>query len=111
MKKTLPISAFLFALLTFFLLSCDLQQPLDDYDLIFIGSWSSDDYYIEIAANGYGFCQERNRNPIEGRVEITRNRIKFKGEGRKKNFNIDVEPFEDLGDVMMVLDGEYFYLH
>ena len=106
MKKTI-----LFAFATLLLSSCDLQQPLDDVDLIFIGSWSSDDYYIEIGANGYGFCQERNRDPIEGRVEVTRNEIRFRGDGGRKNFEIDVEPFEDFGEVMMVLDGQYFYLH
>lgn len=91
--------------------SCTDQEPLEDFDLIFIGSWSSEDYYLEIGANGYGFCQERNRNPIEGRVEITRDEIIFRGDGRRKDFYIDVEPFVDQGNVMMILDGDYFYLH
>lgn len=91
--------------------SCNDQEPLDDFDLVFIGSWSSEDYYLEIGANGYGFCQERNRNPIEGTVEITRDEIIFRGDGRREDFYIDVEPFEDQGLVMMILDGDYFYLH
>ena len=90
---------------------CERQQPLDDYDLVFIGSWSSDDYYLEIGANGYGFCQERNRDPIEGWVDIRRDEIIFRGNGRRKDFYIDAEPFIDRGDIMMILDGEYFYLH
>ncbi|MDG2450798.1 MAG: hypothetical protein P8M34_14210 [Saprospiraceae bacterium] len=101
----------LFVIGLLFLSGCDLQQPLNDDDIVFIGSWSSDEFYLEIGANGYGFCQKRNRYPIEGRVNITRNKIKFRGEGGKKDFDIDADPFIDQGDVMMILDGEYFYLH
>jgi len=92
--------------------SCyQFQEPLEDYDLIFIGSWSSEDYYLEIGANGYGFCQRRNREPIEGWVEIRWDEIEFGENGRRKEFDIDEEPFEEFGEVMMILDGEYFYRH
>jgi len=40
-------------------------------NLVFLGDWSSDNYYIEIAANGYGFSQRINREAIERRVKIT----------------------------------------
>ena len=107
MKKALLIS---FAIL--FTVSCDrYQEPLQDFDIVFIGSWSSQDYYLEIGANGYGFCQRRNREPIEGTVEIRWDEIEFFGNGRSERFYIDAEPFEEFGEVMMILDGDYFYRH
>ena len=95
----------------FLFIHCDLQRPLNMEDLIFLGDWSSDDYYIEIAANGYGFSQRRNREAIEGTVKITDTKIIFKGDNGREKFDIDELPFEENGEVMMVLDGGLFYKH
>ncbi len=107
MKKCLlflVFSAFLFS-------NCDLQQPLNDEDLIFIGEWSSDDYFIEIAANGYGFCQRRNSPSFEGNVTIRNDRIIIQGAEGRHRFDIGEPPFEESGEVMMILDGDLFYRH
>jgi len=103
-----------YLLFSFFIigtLSCDNQDYLDDDDLVFIGSWSSEEYYLEIAANGYGFCQRRNRETIDGWVKITRNKIKFRDDFDKRDFDIDEPPFIEFGEVMMILDGDIFYRH
>jgi len=92
--------------------NCGKQQPLDEADLIYLGAWSSADYFIEIAANGYGFCQRRNRAAIEGNVFIKNDKITFKSdEGGKHKFDIDEPPFEENGEIMMKLDGDLFYKH
>ena len=103
----LVLAAFLFA-------NCGKQQPLDEADLIYLGEWSSSDYFIEIAANGYGFCQRRNRDSFEGNVFIRNDKIIFKGTGEnggKHKFDIDEPPFEENGEIMMKLDGDLFYKH
>jgi len=91
------------------------QKPLDDQDLIFIGAWSSEKFYIEIGANGYGFCQRRNREPVEGRVRITDNKIIFNGDGvgGRNAFRIDTPPSFDLttGEIFMILDNKEFLKH
>jgi len=107
MKKVILFFLFSAILLT----NCELQQPLDQADLIYLGEWSSDEYFIEIAANGYGFCQRRNRESIEGNVTIRNNRIIISGEEGRHRFDIDEPPFEEFGEVMMVLDGDLFYKH
>ena len=107
MKKFYVLS--LFSILLFS--NCDLQQPLGDEDLIYLGEWSSDDYFIEIAANGYGFCQRRNRPSFEGNVTIRNNRIIIQGEEGRHRFDIDEPPFEEFGEIMMILDGDLFYRH
>lgn len=102
----------LLALIVIPFLGCEgYQEELYAEDLIFIGSWSSPDYYLEIAANGYGFCQRRNRNAVEGTVEITLDEIIFRDNNRRTDFYIDELPYEDRGEVMMVLDGDVFYRH
>ena len=104
--------ALFFSLLLFS--SCEKQQPLNEEDLIFIGAWSSDDYFIEIAANGYGFCQRRNSPSFEGNVFIRNDKIIIRGtgeDGGRHKFDIDEYPFEENGDIMVVLDGDLFYKH
>lgn len=92
--------------------NCGKQQPLNEADLIYLGEWSSTDYFIEIAANGYGFCQRRNRDSFEGNVFIKNDKITFKSdEGKKHKFDIDEPPFEENGEIMMLLDGDWFYKH
>ena len=91
------------------------QRPLEEQDLIFIGSWSSEKFYLEIGANGYGFCQRRNRTAIEGRVRITDDCIIFNGSesGGRRRFRIDTRPSVDLGsgEVFMILDNKDFLKH
>jgi len=94
--------------------NCGRQQSLDETDLIYLGEWSSSDYFIEIAANGYGFCQRRNRTSFEGNVFIRNERIIFEGTGEnggRHQFDIDEPPFEENGEIMMELDGDLFYKH
>lgn len=109
MKFTLSVVAFLLISIS----AC--QKPLEEQDLIFIGSWSSEKFYLEIGANGYGFCQRRNREPIEGRVRITDNRVIFNGDeqGGRRSFRIDTPPAFDLttGEVFMILDNKEFLKH
>ena len=57
MKTSIKFTLALAALVLFTFPSC--QQALDEQDLIYIGSWSSKQFYLEIGANGYGFCQRR----------------------------------------------------
>lgn len=95
-----------------FFSNCDLQQPLSEEDLVYLGEWSSTEYFLEIAANGYGFCQRRNRDAFAGNVFIRNNKIIIKGEeGGKHKFDIDEPPFEEFGEIMMILDGDLFYKH
>lgn len=95
----------------FSLFSC--QKPLHDADLIYLGAWSSNKHYIEIAANGYGFYQRRNREPRDARVRITNRRIIFNWDGGRKSFRIDTPPAVEIttGRVFMILDGRDFYRH
>ena len=92
------------------------QRALDEQDLIYIGSWSSKKFYLEIGANGYGFCQRRNRPAIEGRVRITNNRIIFNGNDEndgRRSFRIDLPPTvdEDTGEIFMELNNKEFLKH
>lgn len=89
------------------------QKPLDDDELIFLGAWSSDRHFIEIAANGFGFYQRRNRELQDCRVRITDRRIIFNWDGGRKSFRIDTPPSVELstGLVFMTLDGREFYRH
>ena len=105
------IKYLLFSLFIISTIRCDYQDSLNEDDLVFIGSWSSEEYYLEIAANGYGFCQHRNRETIDGWVEITRNEIKFRDDFDRRDFDIDEYPFLEFGEVMMILDGDIFYRH
>ncbi len=108
--KFTPVLLILFSL-GLSLSSC--QKPLDEEELVYIGSWSSSRHYLEIAANGYGFYQRRNRDPEDCRVRITRRKIIFDWDGGRKSFRIDVPPAIELstGRVFMVLDGRDFYKH
>ncbi len=91
--------------------NCGKQQPLNEADLIYLGEWSSTEYFIEIAANGYGFCQRSNREALEGNVFIKNDKITFRAENGQHKFDIDEPPFEENGAVMMELDGAIFYKH
>jgi len=92
------------------------QWPLDDFELQYIGSWSSRKFYLEIAANGRGYLEKRGLfgfDGVEGRIKITTNRIKFRSDRRNKTFRIDASPFYDdyEGTEVMILDGDEFYKH
>lgn len=96
----------------FLLTNCNKQKSLADENLVFIGDWSSKDYFIIIATNGYGFCQHKNKPEIEGNVFIKNDKITFKSDGgRKHKFDIDEPPFEEGREIMMELDGDLFYKH
>lgn len=99
------------SLLVFTIPSC--QKPLDDDELIFLGAWSSSKHFVEIAANGFGFYQRRNRELQDCRVNITNRRIIFDWDGGRKSFRIDTPPSIELttGRVYMTLDGRDFYRH
>jgi len=94
-----------------FLTAC--QRPLDEQDLIYIGSWSSNKHYVEIGANGYGFYQRRNRTGVECSVKVKNKKIVFNWDGGRKGFCIDTPPSVELstGRVFMVLGGRDFYKH
>lgn len=89
------------------------QKALDDDELIYLGAWSSSRHFIEIAANGFGFYQRRNRDMQDCRVKITNRRIVFDWDGGRKSFRIDTPPAVELstGRVFMTLDGRDFYRH
>ena len=101
---------FLFLLLP----ACDLQKALDDFELLYIGDWSSDKFHLEISANGRGYLERRGIfgfDGIEGRIYITDNKIKFRSDDRDRNFRIDEPPYREEGEVVMILDGKTFYKH
>lgn len=87
------------------------QRALEDENIEYIGSWGSDRFSIEIWKNGRGVLERRARKAQECRVTIEDGKIKFRGEARR-TFNIDEPPFLDVdGYWVMILDGDYFYLH
>ena len=89
------------------------QRPLDDDELIYIGAWSSSRHFIEIAGNGFGFYQRRNRDLQDCRVRITNSRIIFNWDGGRKSFRIDTPPAIEIstGRIFMTLNGRDFYKH
>lgn len=94
--------------------SFSCQQPLDDWEIEYLGNWSSNKYYLEIAKNGRGYLEKRGFfgfDGVEGRIYINNNRIKFRSDSRNKTFHIDERPYRDRrsGFIMMVLDGDEFY--
>ncbi|MEM9888147.1 MAG: hypothetical protein AAF849_19800 [Bacteroidota bacterium] len=94
--------------------ACDLQKALDDFELQYIGNWSSDKFHLEISANGRGYLERRGIfgfDGTEGRIKITDNRIKFRSDERDRNFRIDESPFREEGEIIMILDGKTFYKH
>lgn len=99
----------------FLLLSaCDLQRALDDFELQYIGDWSSEKFHLEISANGRGYLERRGLfgfDGVEGRVNITDNKIKFRSDERNRTFRIDDPPYREEGEVVMILDGKMFYKH
>lgn len=108
----MKIRLFIFlAIAGLFLGSCNRQEALTERDLELIGSWSSADFYLIIAANGYGFCQERNGRTIEGWVDIDDDRLTFRDNQRRERFDLDEAPFREDDRILMVLDGELFYKH
>lgn len=97
---------------SFLFANCNKQQSLTTEELSLLGDWSSTEYFITIAANGYGFCQQKNKPEFEGTVVIKNDKITFKSDGgRQHKFDIDEFPFEENGIIMMELDGDTFYKH
>jgi hypothetical protein len=105
--STILILAFLFSI--FYLSSC--QKSLEDQDIQYIGTWSSDDHSIEIYKNGRGVFQKQNQDAIECDVKIEDNRIKFRN-GVFRTFDITSTPSTDNeGQTTMFLDNIIFYKH
>lgn len=103
-----------FVLLAFLLATTpSCQKALYEEDLIYLGAWSSNKYFIEIAANGFGFYQKRNNGLRDCRVKIKSRRIVFDWDGGRKSFRIDTPPSIELstGRVYMTLNGRDFYQH
>ncbi|MCB0633171.1 MAG: hypothetical protein R2824_29040 [Saprospiraceae bacterium] len=107
-------NAFYFLLLALFTLTTPAcQKALYEEDLVYVGAWSSDRYFIEIAANGFGFYQKRNNGLKDCRVKIKNSRIVFDWDGGRKSFRIDNPPSIELttGRIYMTLNGRDFYQH
>jgi hypothetical protein len=106
----------LFTLLSlfFFLLLSSCQSSLEDYDYIFVGSWESNKFYLEIYDDGYGYIEKYGLfgfDGEEGEVTIRRDRIIIDTPNHTKRFKIDASPFYDAfsDQVIMILDGKEFY--
>ncbi|MDA9714863.1 hypothetical protein N9V04_00495 [Bacteroidota bacterium] len=108
MKK---IYSSLSILLCIFLL-CSCTKPIIDEHNIFLGSWGSEKFSIEIWKDGFGKIKRPRLYENETRVIIKDNKIKFKTPGFSKKFNIDSDPYVDNdGITVMILDGKKFYKH
>ena len=104
MKK---IYSSLSILLCIFLLSSCTKPIIDEHN-IFLGSWGSEKFSIEIWKDGTTLRLYEN----ETRVIIKDNKIKFKTPGFSKKFNIDSDLYVDNdGLTIMILDGKKFYKH
>ncbi len=93
------------------------QKELNEIDYIYVGSWGSKTYSIEIWENGRGILEKRGSlflsTEVDARVKITDNEIKFKTDLWAKKFHIDEKPAFDsiTNKTYMKLDGEVFFRH
>ena len=98
-------------LLCIFLLSSCTKPIIDEHN-IFLGSWGSEKFSIEIWKDGFVKIKRARLYENETRVIIKDNKIKFKTPGFSKKFNIDSDPYVDNdGITVMILDGKKFYKH
>jgi len=110
MKKRLPI---LLIIVLFSCFSCRQQESIGLENLEYVGNWSSNQFYLEIALNGRGYWQGGNNNleGTAGNVFIENNEISFIA-APNKTFSITQPPFLDsTGYTVMTLDNELFYKH
>ena len=108
MKKIYRLLSILLCLTL--LISC--TKPIKDEHNIFLGSWGSEKFSIEIWKDGLGKIKRVRLYEHETRVIIKDNSIKFKTLGVSKKFRVDSEPYVDNdGITVMILDGKKFYKH
>ena len=102
----------LFSILLCIILLSSCTKPILDEHNVFLGSWGSEKFSIEIWKDGFGKIKRVRRYNNETRVIIKDNSIKFKTPGFSKKFRVDSEPYVDNdGITVMILDGKKFYKH
>ena len=102
----------LFSILLCFILLSSCAKPILDENNVFLGSWGSEKFSIEIWKDGFGKIKRVRLYESETRVIIKDNSIKFKTPGFSKKFHVDSEPYIDNdGITVMILDGKKFYKH
>ena len=102
----------LFSILLCIILLSSCAKPIIDEHNVFLGSWGSEKFSIEIWKDGFGKIKRVRLYENETRVIIKDNEIKFKTPGFSKKFNIDSDPYVDNdGITVMILDGKKFYKH
>ena len=102
----------LFSILLCIILLSSCTKPILDEHNVFLGSWGSEKFSIEIWKDGFGKIKRVRRYNNETRVIIKDNSIKFKTPGFCKKFCVDSEPYVDNdGITVMILDGKKFYKH
>ena len=101
---------FTLSALVIFFISC--TKPIIDDNNIFLGSWGSEKFSLEIWKDGFGKIKRVRLYENETRVIIKDNTIKFKTLGFSKKFKIDSDPYiDDNGLTVMILDGKKFIKH
>ena len=102
----------LFSILLCIILLSSCTKPVIDEHNVFLGSWGSEKFSIEIWKDGFGKIKRVRLYENETRVIIKDNSIKFKTAGFSKKFRVDSEPYVDNdGITVMILDGKKFYKH
>ena len=101
---------FTLSTLVIFFFSC--TKPIIDDNNVFLGSWGSEKFSLEIWKDGFGKIKRVRLYENETRVVIKDNTIKFKTLGFSKKFKIDSDPYiDDDGLTVMILDGKKFIKH
>ena len=101
---------FTLSVLVIFFFSC--TKPIIDDNNVFLGSWGSEKFSLEIWKDGFGKIKRVRLYENETRVIIKDNTIKFKTLGFSKKFKIDSDPYVDNdGLTVMILDGKKFIKH
>ena len=102
----------LFSILLCLILLISCTKPIKDEHNVFLGSWGSEKFSIEIWKDGFGKIKRVRRYDNETRVIIKGKSIKFKTPGFSKKFRVDSKPYVDNdGITVMILDGKKFYKH
>ena len=101
---------FTLSALAIFFFSC--AKPIIDDNNVFLGSWGSEKFSLEIWKDGFGKIKRVRLYENETRVIIKDNTIKFKTLGFSKKFKIDSDPYiDDDGLTVMILNGKKFIKH
>ena len=97
----------LFSVLLCIILLSSCTKPILDENNVFLGSWGSEKFSIEIWKDGFGKIKRVRLYENETMVIIKDNSIKFKTTGFSKKFRVDSEPYVDNdGITVMILDGK-----